>query len=184
MTDRTLETAERVAEILEGAGAPTVVIGALALAAHHYPRATADLDLAVAIPPPELRRLAERLRVEGWEVTLREPDVDDPLGGMIDLRAPGAMLVQIVNFDNAPTGGFPRLVREAIPRALPIAGTSLRVVDLMMLVAFKLYAGGPKSALDILGLLDANEVDLAELRRHCDSLRLGRALARVLSLRT
>ncbi|MBI2389598.1 MAG: hypothetical protein HYV09_08380 [Deltaproteobacteria bacterium] len=97
--------------------------------------------------------------------------------------APGAQLVRIVNFDNSPAGGFPRLVREAIPRALPIEGTSLRVVDLEMLVAFKLYAGGPKSAIDILALLEANQVDLAELERHCDSLRLGRALAQVLSLR-
>jgi len=183
MTDRTLEIAERVANILEAEGVPCVVIGALALAAHRYPRATSDLDLAIAVPPPMLGRLAERLRAERWDVVVREPDGTDPLGGVIDVRAAGAMLVQVVNFDNAPAGGFPRLVREAVPRALPIEGTSLRVVDALMLVAFKLYAGGPKSALDILALLDANELDLAELTRLCDSLRLGRALARVLALR-
>jgi hypothetical protein len=184
MNDRTLEVAERVASLLSTSGAPCVVIGALALAAHHYPRATADLDLAIAVPPTELARLAARLRAEGWEVVVREPDGNDPLGGVIDVRAPGAMLVQVVNFDNTPAGGFPRLVREALPRALPLEGTSLRVVDPLMLVAFKLYAGGPKSALDILALLDANPLDLDELQRLCDSLRLGRSLARVLALRS
>lgn len=104
---------------------------------------------------------------------------------MIDIRAPGADLVQLVNFDNAPAGGGPRLVREAVASSLPLtpAGT-LRVVELPLLVAFKLYAGGAKSKLDVLELLDRNQpVDMDDLRRRCEALGLGRELDVVLALR-
>lgn len=178
--DGTLRTAERVAALLAELGVDAVVIGALALAAHDYPRATEDLDLAVAIPPSRLPDLARALGVERWDVELRLPDVDDPLGGVIDVRAAGADIVQIVNFDNAPGGGFPRLVMEAVRHSLPLEGSSLRVADLFRLVAFKLYAGGRKSTLDVLQLLERNEVDLDGLRRACLDLGLGDELEEVL----
>jgi hypothetical protein len=161
----------------------SVVIGALALAAHDYPRATEGLDLAIAVAPASLEAIADALRGEGWPVEVRTPDAADPLGGVVDVRAPGADLVQVVNFDNSPAGGFPRLVREALVRSLPLGDTSLRVADLSMLVAFKLYAGGPKSALDVLALLERNDVDLEALARTCAELGLARQLERVLALR-
>jgi hypothetical protein len=181
--DATLRTAERAAALLAERRVGSVVIGALALAAHDYPRATEDLDLAIAVAPGSLESIASALRAEGWQVDVRMPDGADPLGGVIDVRAPGADVVQIVNFDNAPGGGFPRLVTDAIPRSLALGDTSLRVADLPMLVAFKLYAGGPKSALDVLALLERNDVDLEALRGTCTELGLSRELARVLALR-
>ncbi len=180
--DETLKLAERAAEILREEGIETVVIGALALAAHNYPRATEDVDLAISTPPLTMRRLADRFRREGWLVDLREPDGDDPLGGVIDVRAAAADLVQVVNFDNAPASGFPRLVREALPRSIPLAASRLRVVDLPMLIAFKLYAGGTKSTLDIHALLERNDVDRAALAELCASLGLSNELERVLAM--
>jgi hypothetical protein len=88
----------------------------------------------------------------------------------------------VVNFDNAPAGGFPWLVTEALADALPLPGTKLRVVDVMGLIAFKLYAGGAKSTLDVLELLAKNDVDRDALARRCASLGLGESLARVLAL--
>ena len=180
--DATLRTAERVAAILAGRNVSSVVVGALALAVHNYPRATEDLDLAIAVAPGSIESIAEAIRGEGWRVAVRMPDAEDPLGGVLDVHAPGADVVQVVNFDNAPAGGFPRLVTDAISRSLPL-GSGLRVADLTMLVAFKLYAGGPKSALDILSLLERNAVDLEALRSTCADLRLSRELERVLALR-
>lgn len=181
--DATVRVAERVAALLAQEQVPCVVIGALALAVHNYPRATEDLDLAVAIEPSRLAQLADRLRDEGWHVEVRSPTPDDPLGGVIDVRSDGADLVQVVNFDNGPGGGIPRLVLDAIASAQGIRGTSLRVVDLPRLIAFKLYAGGAASAADILALLERNDVDVDALRSLCASLRLDRALERLLSLR-
>lgn len=181
--DATLRLADDVARTLVAWGTDVVVIGAIALAFHRYMRATVDVDLAIAVPPTALPPLAERLRAAGFDVALREPDADDPLGGVLDVRRGAAGLVQVVNFDNSPANGFPRLVREASVHATPIEQTALRVVDLPSLVAFKLYAGGPKSALDVLSLLERNDVDLGDLQARCDSLGLGRELESVLALR-
>jgi hypothetical protein len=180
----TIGAAEQIDAIIRARGFDVVVIGAMALAVHRYPRETEDLDLAVAVPPAALGELAADLRSRGWRVDLREPDSNDPLGGVIDVQVPGADLVQVVNFDNSPAGGFPRLVREACLSALPLAPeSSLKVADLFALIAFKLYAGGPKSQLDILELLERNQpVDMAGLRNKCQGLGLSRQLERVLEL--
>lgn len=184
LPERTLEAAEKLAGMLGSEGVDAVVIGALALATHGYVRATTDLDLAIAVEPSSLGRLAASLSRAGWAVEYSAPDPQDPLGGVLNVRAPGAALIQVVNFDNSPASGFPRLVRDALPLATPLRpGSNLRVVDLFSLVAFKLYAGGPKSRLDILELLERNQpVDLAALRARCDVLRLRRELERVLAL--
>ncbi len=182
--EATLGAVERVLGVLRGHRVDAVVIGAMALAVHRFPRETEDFDLAIAVPPAELHRLAAELRTLGWDVAVRDPDPDDPLGGVVDILAPGADLIQLVNFDNPPAGGFPRLVREAASSSLPLAtNSSLRVADLHTLIAFKLYAGGSKSNLDILELLERNQpVDLAVLRDRCESLGLVQNLERVLAL--
>lgn len=182
--DPTLAAAERVLTVLASNGIDAVVIGAMALAFHHYARATEDLDLAVATEPRALSRVADELRALGWEAEFRTPDSEDPLGGVLDARAPGAELVQVVNFSNPPAGGFPRIVEEALSRALSLGGgTSLKVVDLPTLVLFKLYAGGPKSKLDILELLERNPaVDLTRLREKAEAFGLLRELEAVLIL--
>jgi len=180
----TIRVAEGVDEVLRRRGIDAVVIGAMALAVHGYPRDTVDFDVAISTPPEALQALAEELRAPGWEVELRAADANDPLGGVIDVRAPNADLVQVVNFDDSPAGGFPRLVREACLTAVPLEpGSALKVANLFPLVAFKLYAGGHKSAHDILELLDRNpSVDLDALRACCRALRLGKQLERVLEL--
>jgi hypothetical protein len=181
MLDATFEVAERISAILESQHVPAIVIGAIALAVHGYPRNTVDLDLAVAVPPGSLAGLTDELRREGWSVEVSLPDAQDPLGGVINIRAPGAYLVQVVNFDNSPANGFPRLVREAALTAHPLEPKgSLKVVDLPLLVAFKLYAGGNKSRSDICELLDRHPDQIDQVRECCKALGLGRKLDRIL----
>ena len=182
--ESTLTVAEDVLEALRAHGADAVLIGAMALAVHNYPRDTVDLDLAVAIEPRLLHAVAKSLVARGYAVTVRDPDADDPLGGVIDVRTPGADLVQVVNFLNPPSGGFPRLVADALEQASPLVeGRTLRVVDPYLLIVFKIYAGGPKSTLDILELLTRNPgLDLSRLKAMCSDYRLGRDLQRVLRM--
>jgi len=183
--EETLRVAERVVEVLARRHVDAVVIGAMALAVHHYPRDTQDFDLAVAMPPSDLEALAATFRGLGWEVEVRTPDASDPLGGVLDINAPGADLVQVINFDNPPSGGFPGLVRAAAEKAQPLAaGSPVKVADLPALIAFKLYAGGSKSKLDILELLDRNQpVDIEELGTRCAALGLRKKLERLLAFR-
>ena len=144
--DEVIRAAEEVAEILESRGVGAVVIGAVALAAHGYVRFTEDLDLGVNTDLGTLSRVAEALRTAGFEVQVREPDGEDPLGGVVDVRGPFG-LVQIVNYG----GRFPAVIDGGLAAADTVIrpGSRLRIVPLPHLVALKLYAGGTKSRADI-----------------------------------
>lgn len=175
---QTIAAAERIVEILARLGVSSALIGAMALAAHRYPRSTDDVDLAVGVEPRRLDEIACELRREGFTVEVSEPDAGDPLGGVLRVHAEGVATIEIVNFCNPPGGGFPALAELALRDATPHRpGTPLRVVALQHLVLFKLYAGGPKSKNDVLEVLSRNpELDLDELRDLCRRFRMDRRL--------
>lgn len=165
-----LDAAERVSSVLSELQTDSVVIGAVALAAHHYVRFTEDLDLAINAESPAFRAIADALRDQGFQVALREPDLDDPLSGVIDAQGPFG-LIQIINFGQT----FPAIISDAIHDAtLTVrSGSSLRLAPLPHLIALKLYAGGFKSKADIVELLKRNrDADLNEIRTICERYRL------------
>jgi len=160
-----LRTAEEVLTILGQHHLDAVVIGAVALAAHHYVRQTDDIDLGVNADVPTLRAVVGSLRVAGFEVELREPDAADPLGGVIDVSGPFG-LVQIISY----AGRFPAVIEDAVRLSTLVVreGSSLRIVPIPHLIALKLYAGGHKSKADIIELLVRNPgLDLDEVRAVC-----------------
>ena len=168
--DEVIRAAEEVTDILESRGVGAVVIGAVALAAHGYVRFTEDLDLGVNTDLATLNQVADSLRTAGFEVELREPDGQDPLGGVVDVRGPFG-LVQIVNFG----GRFPAVIDGGLAAADTVirSGSRLRIVPLPHLVALKLYAGGTKSRADIVELLARNPAaDVAAIRDLCRGWRL------------
>lgn len=177
-SEPTLGAAETVAAILARRGVDSALIGAVALAAHLYPRSTEDVDLAVGVDPKALTEIADDLRGAGFAVEVSEPDPQDPLGGVLRVKGEGIDRIEIVNFCNPPGGGFPALVEAALRDAVPYReGASLRVVTLPHLILFKLYAGGLKSRSDVLELLSRNPgIDLEGLRARCRQLRLDRRL--------
>lgn len=176
--EATFAAAARVAVILERGGVGCAIIGAAALAAHRYLRSTEDLDLAVGVDPCRLHEIARDLGAVGFAVEISEPDAADPLGGVLRVRAEGIDPIEIVNFCNPPSGGFPALIEAALRDAVPTReGSPLRVVTLFHLISFKLYSGGAKSKNDVLELLSRNpEIDLLQLREACQRLRLDKRL--------
>lgn len=86
--DGVIRAAEEVTGVLESRGVGALVIGAVALAAHGYVRFTEDLDLGVNTDLGTLNQVANALRTAGFEVELREPDDQDSLGGVVDVRGP------------------------------------------------------------------------------------------------
>ena len=93
--------------------------------------------------------------------------------------------VQVVNFAN-PLSGSTNPGPEAVRLATSgLVGTlRLRVVTLPFLIALKLFAGGPKSRLDVLALLEVNpEAPLEEIRKTCRRFGLGREWRTVLAQR-
>jgi predicted nucleotidyltransferase len=182
--DRSLETAAKVARILVDLGVESALIGAAALAAHGYPRATEDIDLAVATDPFSVLEAArQRISADlAVEATLALPDAADPLGGVLTVTGEDFDPIQVVNFVN-PMGSGLNPGAEAIRTAVSgiVEGTSLRVVDLPHLVALKLYAGGPKSMLDVIEVLDRNpDADREAIRAVCRRFSLARAWSAIL----
>lgn len=165
-----LSVAEQVAAIMQKLGMEPVVMGALALATHHYMRFTQYVDLGVDADLQLIRDLQKRLNADGFTTALHEPDMDDPLGGVLNISGDFG-LVQVVNFG----GRFPVVIQDALaakPPTLTESGT-LRIVPLAQLVALKLYAGGLKSKVDIVELLRRNpDADLSAIRKVCDQCRL------------
>ncbi len=165
-----LEAAEQVMQILDRHQVQAVVIGAVAMAAHRYVRFTHDLDLGVNADVPTLRNLTASFRAAGFTAELREPDGQDPLGGVIDIT--GAFgLLQIISFADR----FPAVIEDAL-RATTVVlrpGSALKLVPLPQLVALKLYAGGLRSKADVVELLKRNpEADRDEIRSVCSRYRI------------
>ena len=165
-----LHAAEEVVGILNRHRIDAVVIGAVALAAYHYVRQTEDIDLGVNADLPMLRMLTAAIRQAGFTAELREPDDDDPLGGVIDVSGSFGLL-QIISYADR----FPAVIEDAVRLSTLVVrdNSPLRIVPIPHLVALKLYAGGYKSKADIVELLSRNpDLDLNEIRDVCEQYRL------------
>ena len=162
--------AEVVVRLANGLGHGLVVIGAAALAGHHYVRLTNDLDLGGILSLDQLRGLADVLEQKDYSVELQEPDADDPLGGVLDITGRFGQ-IQIVSFYDR----FPAVIQDALREAtLRVAEDSpLRIIPLPHLVVLKLYAGGLKSMTDIVEVLSLNEdADLDAIEALCERYRI------------
>ncbi len=156
-----------VLDVLSRHGLDAALIGAGALAVHGYIRATADLDVAVTSDLATLRAVASDLRHAGASVAFDEPDADDHLGGVLTVTRPDVKPVQVVNFVNEKRARNRNPGRASIDHRFT-GRTGLPTVDLPHLVALKLWAGGPKSVSDVVGLLEANpDADLAAIEAVC-----------------
>ena len=166
-----LRAAEEILGLLGQHKTEAVVIGAVALAAYHYVRQTDDIDLGVNADLAQLKAITASLNAAGYTAELREPDLTDPLGGVIDVRGPFGLL-QIISY----AGRFPAVIDDAV-RASRLSvrkGSPLKLVPLPHLIALKLYAGGYKSKADIIELLARNpDLDLDVVRTLCQ--QIGRA---------
>jgi hypothetical protein len=72
-----MAVAEEVSDAFVRRGYEPALIGAMAMAAHDYTRATRDIDLGVVgVPLATLLEVADELRAAGHTVLLRHPEVD------------------------------------------------------------------------------------------------------------
>lgn len=130
-----------------------VVVGAMAVAVHGYPRATTDVDLVSRIPLLEVRK---RLAAHGVKATLKRGEIlegdFDCLKGVLDG----------IDFDILPA-----LVPIDWDNAVDVPlrrGQTLKVVDLSTLIHLKLRAGGPQDVLDVVMLLQQHPTEAAHAR--------------------
>lgn len=166
-----LDAGEQVMQILDDHHVDAVVIGAVALAAHHYVRMTHDIDLGINADVQTLHAITASLCAAGFNAALREPDGQDPLGGVIDITGPFGLL-QLISFADR----FPAVIEDSLKTTTASLrpGSRLKLVPLPQLVALKLYAGGIKSKADVLALLTHNpEADIEEIRKVCKQYRVS-----------
>lgn len=176
--DPTIALAAHIASALKTMGVECALIGGGALAVHGYPRATMDVDLAVAVDPmATLIPLSRALTNEGLQAVYAAPDAGDALGGVLTVTGAETDPVQVVNFVNMLRSRNQNPGPSAIRTARPMRDfPALRVVDLAHLIALKLRAGGTRSLQDVSALLDANpEASRAEIGEVCASLGVGDA---------
>lgn len=137
------------------------LIGGFAVSAWGVPRATRDIDFAVAIGAADPQALAAF--VGGRYETGGQ---DDPLPGVvhasIDLGASAISLQLIFLPSNVTTLIFQRVQRLSVMEQV------VPVVSWPMLVLLKLYAGGPQDQLDALQILLVRRPQPEELREITD----------------
>lgn len=136
------------------------LIGGFAVAAWGVPRATHDLDFAIAIGAAHPQEAAAFL---GGQYDAGDPD--DPLQGVIHCSIGpdhASVPLQLVV--------FPPTLDDMIFRhieSLPVMGRIVPVVCWQILILLKLYAGGPQDRLDAQQILKARQpqqYDLQEMR--------------------
>lgn len=139
---------ERVASILDRAGARYAVIGAAAMAARGVGRATRDVDLLTLSTVGLDHAWWTPLSDAGVSVSVVRGDADDPLAGVVRFEQDGERPVDLV------VGRY-RWQRRVLERAAPavIGAASLPTALERDLVLLKLYAGGSQDAWDIEQLL-------------------------------
>ncbi len=146
MTDRALNDDFRdLLEALAGAGADFVVVGAHALAAHGFPRATGDLDVLVRPSRENARRVLAALGAFGAPLAqhgVTEADLAQA-GTVYQIGLPPRRIdvltaISGVTFDEAFGS---RLVVQVDGRPVPFLGRDA-------LLANKLASGRPKDLLD------------------------------------
>ena len=122
------------------------LIGGFAVSAWGVPRATQDIDFAIAIAQTHPQALATFI---GGRYQAGEPD--DPLRGVV---------VVSIEVEHEPISlqlvFFPALLTELAFRhveTLSVLECSVLVVSWPVLIILKLYAGGPRDLLDVHQLL-------------------------------
>ena len=147
----------RVFATLERHGVDYLTIGAFAVIAHGYVRATADIDVVARQDRDNLERLAAAFaalnaRLRGVDADLLEIDPTDP-----DVLASGASFtldtdagpVDYLN-DVPGAGGYDDLRSRAVEANA--AGVVVRVVGLDDLIRMKRASGRPQDLRDIANL--------------------------------
>ena len=171
---------DRVAAILDGAGARYAVIGASAMAAHGVARSTHDIDLLTLADACLDAGLWAPLADAGVAVSVARGDAADPLAGVVRFSERGKRPVDLV------VGRYRWQVRM-LERAEPavVGGSSVPTVQARDLVTLKLFAGGAQDAWDVAQLLAGPDrealiaevsADIGDLPAHC-----GKSWERILA---
>jgi hypothetical protein len=133
---------------LRAQGIAFAVIGAAAMAVHGVARSTVDVDVLATARDCLDESTWAPLAADGIEARIRRGEADDPLAGVVRLRAAERAPLDVVV-------GRAAWQAAIAGRAQPteIDGVVVPVATAADVILLKLYAGGPQDAWDIEQLL-------------------------------
>lgn len=132
-----------------------VLIGGFAVSAWGVPRATHDLDFALALGTSDPGPLARFLQAEFYQ-----GESDDPLRGVFRMRVEVEAIQVPVQLVLLPPV-WNAIVFKSV-RSLSVFGCTVPVVSWDTLILLKLYAGGPQDLLDARQILSIRQPTEAE----------------------
>lgn len=174
----------QIADACSSVGVEYAIIGAIARNAWAAPRATADLDVAIAVDARQYDRLVSLL--VDREFTVRRIGAADPASEIPDLvlleAPPGP--IRRVDILIAKTTFELEAIRESVEMDL---GVPCRVVSPAHLVVYKLIAGRPRDIDDCIEViqtraLTSTPVDLELVRKWATEWQVEARLDEVLLL--
>ena len=133
------------------------LIGGFAVAALGVPRATHDVDFALALGASDPAALSRHLGAE-----YQAGDVDDPLRGVFQLTVTIGDVAIPVQLILLPSVWNAIIFREIV--TVSVFGCAVPVVSWQALILLKLYAGGPQDLLDIRQILAVCQPTPAEMQ--------------------
>lgn len=159
-----------VARFISAAGAPSAVIGGVAVIAHGVARFTADIDIAVVIEPSEASRLLRAAKAAGLVPRIADAEQFAQQNHVLLLRETETEVEVDVSF------ALHAFEIEAAQRPLrrKLGSVRLPITPLNALLIYKMVASRPQDVDDVTSLLarggafDAQEV--ARVLSEIDSL--------------
>ena len=130
-------------EVLHREKIDYAVIGAFALSAHGFVRASTDVDVLLFTTPQHLTKLRTRFQRSGFDTELRHGETDDPIPTMLILSDGHDNHVDLLG---GLRGMDPAIFSRTVE--VPFMGVNLRIVGREDFIAMKCFAGGPQDILD------------------------------------
>jgi len=150
----TLDSIHRIVDLVTRERLPYAFIGGVALNAWAVPRATFNLDVAVAIEPTDVVDLLRRARREGFAVDAEFlAGFRDQVAGMekVHLFLPAGTSLLAVDLFLAQTPFLQSVIERRV--AVDLGRGPIHVCSAADLLLLKLLAGRPKDRTDVENLL-------------------------------
>lgn len=130
-------------DLLEQAGIPYAVVGAMAAAAHGVVRASLDADAVVLLPAHRATELERICRDAGFITELRHGDPGDPIGAVLSLSDRHDNRVDLLlELRGLRAAAFSRVI------SIPFHDHPLQIIGREDFIAMKLFAHGPQDLVD------------------------------------
>jgi predicted nucleotidyltransferase len=149
---------ERVLRVLEAAGVRYLVVGGVAVVLHGHPRFTADLDIAIALDPPNVQAAFAALATLGYQprVPVSADAFADPAErgrlvaekGMtvLSFASPALAMTEVDMFADPPFA-FGEVHERA--ERVELGDVPVRVASITDVIAMKRRVGRPKDLEDV-----------------------------------